>query len=212
MERALARVAGRHRIATIVDVGASDGSWTLTARRVFPNTRALLIEALANPHEPALRRLHERDRAVDYVIAAAGDREGEASFDASDPFGGGVARQPSPSDVVVPMTTIDKEVTQRALPPPYLIKLDTHGFEREILAGAKTTLDATSVLVIEAYNFELQPGVMRFHELIGHMEGLGFRPIDLADPMRRPKDAVLWQMDLVFERSDQPEFADRGYR
>jgi FkbM family methyltransferase len=211
MERAMARIARGHRIATIVDVGASDGRWTLAARRLMTGTRALLIEAQADPHESALRSLQRRDPAIDYVIAAAGDRAGETHFDASDPFGGAVTHVASEHDVVVPMTTIDHELIQRSLPGPYLIKLDTHGFEREILAGAKRTLETTAVLVIEAYNFELQPGVLRFHELCGHLEGLGFRPIDIADPMRRPKDAVLWQMDLVFARSDRPEFADAVY-
>jgi hypothetical protein len=39
----------------------------------------------------------------------------------------------------------------------------------------------------------------------------GFRCIDLVDPMHRPHDDSLWQMDLVFARKDRPEFSYRGY-
>jgi len=212
MERALQRAAHRTRIATVVDVGASNGIWTRLARQHLPDARMLLIEALADPHEDALRRLASRDPRIEYVIAAAGDAEGEVHFDASDPFGG--AASPTSTgryDRVVPMTTIDAEVTRRSLPPPYLLKLDTHGFELEILRGATATLAGTAALVIEAYNFELRPGVLRFHELCAYLEPLGFRCVDLADPMRRPKDAVLWQMDLVFARSDRPELRDNAY-
>jgi FkbM family methyltransferase len=212
MERALERAAGRHRINTVIDVGASNGSWFNLARRAFPGVRGLLIEAQANPHEPALRALHLKDPTIDYVIAAAGDREGAIHFDASEPFSGAANREPfARNDVVVQMTSIDAEVTRRGLKGPFLIKLDTHGFESQILDGAAITLTDTAALIIEAYNFELRPGVLRFHELCSLLDARGFRCIDVADPMRRPGDGVLWQMDLVFARHDQTEFATDGY-
>ena len=82
------------------------------------------------------------------------------------------------------MTTIDLEVARLALEPPFLVKLDTHGFELAILAGAAVTLRATDALVIEAYNFELQPGAPTFSGLCRHMADLGFRVVDLVDTMR----------------------------
>jgi hypothetical protein len=109
------------------------------------------------------------------------------------------------------MTTIDYEVQSRQLEGPYLVKLDTHGFEPEILDGASSTLQQTATLIVEAYNFELRPGVLRFYELCALLAGRGFRPIDLIDPMRRPKDGAFWQVDIVFARSDLPLFEDRTY-
>ncbi len=52
--------------------------------------------------------------------------------------------------------------------------------------------------MVEAYNFTLRDGALRFHELCAHLDRLGFRSVDLADPMWRPADGILWQMDLVF--------------
>ena len=109
------------------------------------------------------------------------------------------------------MTSIDAEVARRSLAGPFLIKLDTHGFEREILEGAAKTLEGTAAVIVEAYNFELRPGVMRFHELCAFMESRGFRTVDLADPMRRPRDDILWQMDLVFAAADLSDLADREF-
>jgi FkbM family methyltransferase len=212
MDRALRRIARRHEIATIIDVGASSGIWMAVARRHMPRARALLIEALADPHEAGLHALCLRDPLVDYVIAAAGDHEGTVHFDATDPFGGAASHEAyGNGDITVPMTTIDAEVGRRALHGPFLIKLDTHGFEAEVLSGAEATLQESAALVIEAYNFEIRPRVMRFGELIAFLESRGFRCIDLADPMRRPKDGVLWQMDLVFARDNRPEFSNPSY-
>jgi hypothetical protein len=55
MEAGLLRTARRGiEVATIVDVGASDGRWSDLATRYFPSARYLLIEA-NSVHEPGLR-------------------------------------------------------------------------------------------------------------------------------------------------------------
>jgi len=102
-------------------------------------------------------------------------------------------------------------VERRGLEPPYLVKLDTHGHEVSILEGARRTLQASSLLVVEAYNFDIGEGALRFHQMCRHMEELGFRCADLADPMWRPGDAFFWQMDLFFVPRNRPEFVSNVY-
>jgi len=104
------------------------------------------------------------------------------------------------------MRSIDSLVAERGLPPPFLVKLDTHGFEAPILAGAAETLRRAELLVIEAYNFRLTPECLRFHELIAYLEQRGFRCLDICEVSRRA-DGVLWQMDLFFARGDRSQFA-----
>ena len=113
-DKALGRGSRRHQIATIVDVGASNGIWTMRARRHFPEARALLIEAQGAVHHDALEAYARRDPRINYVIAAAGDNAGDIHFEASDPFGGAAAREPfAGNDIVVPMTTIEPEVGEQ---------------------------------------------------------------------------------------------------
>lgn len=213
MEAALERVARSHRVQTVIDVGASDGRWSEMAIRHFPDAAFLLVEAQASPHELGLHKLPERYPKMQYVIAAAGDHVGTIHFDASDPFGGAAAETPfAEGDLVVAMTTIDAEVARLKLSPRFLLKLDTHGFERQILDGAADTLAQAEVLVIEAYNFTLQPGALRFHQLCNYLDERGFRTVDLVDTVRRPGDGVLWQFDLFFTRSDHVEFASNSYQ
>lgn len=211
MEAGLRRAARRGiEVATFVDVGASDGSWSDLARVYFPESRYLLIEANA-VHEPALRAFTQRVPGSAYVLAAAGDRDGELFFDGSDPFGGVASAEQKPGMEVVRATTVDRQVEQHALPPPFALKLDTHGFEASILAGATKLLGEASLLVVESYNFELLPGALRFHELCARLDPLGLRPIDLVDPVYRSKDGVFWQCDLFFARSNRPEFASSNF-
>jgi FkbM family methyltransferase len=211
MESGLRRAAARGtRLETIIDVGASNGSWSEIAHKFFSGAKYLLIEANA-VHEDGLRAFKGRVPNADYVLAAAGDRVGTLHFDGRDPMGGLASTTPGEGMVTVRSTTIDHEVATRGLPPPYAIKLDTHGFEVPILEASRATLAQTNLLVIEVYNFTLLPGALRFQEMCNYLAPLGFSPIDLCDPMYRPKDGAFWQCDLFFARSDRPEFADNNY-
>jgi hypothetical protein len=50
-----------------------------------------------------------------------------------------------------------------------------------------------------------------FPELCLYLAERGFRCLDMFDPLYRPKDEALWQMDLVFARADRPEFQYNSY-
>jgi FkbM family methyltransferase len=211
LETSLERWATRN-IGGVIDVGASDGRWTELVMRHFPRAEYLLIEAQGGPHEARLRDLKRRNKNVDYLIAAAGDRNGLLHFDASDPFGGVASDKPFDSgDIEVPAVTVDRVVEQRGLPGPYLLKLDTHGFEAPIFEGARRTLEQTNLIIVEVYNFTLFDGALRFPQMCEFLGERGFRPLDLFDVMHRPKDGALWQFDLLLGRDSDEEFATNCY-
>ncbi len=200
------------KIATWIDVGASDGSWSLLARRRFPNARFLLFEPLAE-RQSRLAVLEERLGFLT-IAAVAGASPGMVEFVVDPALDGsavagtgfsGASRQ-------VPMETINRAVAERNLPGPFGIKLDTHGYELPVLEGAARILASTELLIIEAYNFQLTPNCLRFHELCAWLEARGFRCCDLADPMRRPSDGALWQMDLAFAPASSALFSSNCYR
>lgn len=200
-------------IETVIDIGASDGRWSQDMMKYYPSARYLLIEAQRATHEPTLREFQARHKNVICEMRAAGNRSGDINFDASDPFGG----QASPSqyakdNVVVPMETVDRLARKHGLRGPFLLKLDTHGFEVPIFEGAIETLANCAMLIVEAYNFTLCPGCLRFHELCTYLEERGFRCVDMFDMMVRPKDQAFWQMDMVFLPTSAPEFQSSEFR
>ena len=206
----LRRLASRRLdIATLIDVGAADGGWARTyIATMRPCPHLLLIEA-QSVHQAALRRFKADFPQARIVLAAAGPTQGEIWFEAANPWGGLAAAKPDGREgrwIRVPQTTIDHEVTTHRLPGPYLIKLDTHGYELPILNGATATLAQTAALIVECYNFDMAPGADRFPAFCQHMETLGFRCLDLWDPLYRDSDLALWQFDLLFVRADRPEF------
>lgn len=208
----LALAKRKHPIGTVVDIGASNGSWSEVLMRHFPSCRYLLIEAQP-VHEPALRKFCARHANAEFVLAAAGEREGRIHFDASEPLSGQASNTPFQSnDIEVPVVTLDGVLKARKFAGPYLLKFDTHGYEVPILNGAVETLARTDVIIMECYNFRIAPECLTFHEMCGYLAQRGFRCIDLVDPMHRPYDDSFWQMDLVFVRDSRPEFSYQGYR
>lgn len=196
---------------TLIDVGAAQGDWSRWARPFYPFAQYLLIEARAE-HEPALQKLCAEIPNARYTLAAAGPQPGQAHFFAgADELGGRVFADARDRTSPIPMTSVDAEISRHKLPPPYYLKLDTHGFEAEILAGARETLKNASLVQLEVYNFEIWPGVPRFVDMIQRMETMGFRPVDVFSPMYRRSDAVLWQFDVLFEPTTAQPFKSDKY-
>lgn len=223
---ALKRIAERElTIKTVLDVGASNGSWSLAASAVWPKARYHLIEA--NPFWlKDLESLSARTASISYVHAAASDAPGKVYFDGSDPTSGIAMKVDSdqndqaaaenltgttPGIREVAAVSLDSEVKRLGLEGPFLIKLDTHGYEVPILEGASQVLKETNLAVIETYNFQLQPESLKFYEMCQYMDALGFAPVDISEPLWRKKDQSFWQIDFFFVRKDRPEFKSSAY-
>ncbi len=199
-------------ISTVIDIGASDGCWSRTARNYFPKAYYHLIEA--NPvHAQALEKLRSHWKNYDYSLAAAGDTLGEIYLNSDDPYGGIASHvQYNSADLRVPVITVDRIVEQHNLQPPYLLKLDTHGFEVRILDGASQTLANTNLIILETYNFDINPESLRFPQMCQYLEDKGFRCIDICDPLFRGQDKALWQLDLFFVPKSKHFFQDNEWR
>lgn len=108
---------------------------------VLPGRRHLLIEANRH-HRVALDVCCAETPDWQYVLKVCGSGLGKIFFDGTDPMGGLASQSRSDNFMVeAEMTSIDHEVNRLRLPGPFLIKLDTHGFEVPILAGATATLE-----------------------------------------------------------------------
>lgn len=198
-------------IRGIVDLGASTGAWSRLALRHFPDARVLAFEPLQE-RRAALERMKSKDARFDYVAAAAGDHLGTVPFHVADDLdGSGVCSEPASNSRTVEMLTLDATLPRHQLPTPYLLKFDTHGFERPILAGAADVLKSTELIVMEVYNFQLSDSSLRFHAMCEALEEHGFRVFDVVDLMLRKRDRVFWQADFFFARREHPMFEVGSY-
>jgi FkbM family methyltransferase len=212
-DRALGKLKDRGiTLETVIDVGASNGMWAAICEKHFPNARYLLVEAQM-AHRRELESYCGARGNSEFVIAAAGNAPGTIYFDDSALFGGVASKQPTESaKTKVQQITLDAEAKARSLPGPYLLKLDTHGYEIPILEGSRElVLPNAALLVIETYNFDIAPESLRFEEMVSYLRRRGFGVIDISEPLWRKRDGALWQFDLFFVPLSHPEFLVNTY-
>lgn len=186
-------------INTVIDVGASNGSWSKICMQVFPEAKYLLVEAQEG-HKGGLEKFIALNKNAQYILAAAGPRDGKIYFDNKDLLGGVASETPLAENCIeVPVVSLDSAINNSGLKKgPYLLKLDTHGFEVPILEGAVKIIQNASLIIIETYNFKLNKDSLRYWEMCSYMDSLGFATIENVDLMLREYDQALWQMDTFF--------------
>lgn len=204
--KALSLLRGRgFRPATVIDVGAQTGTPPLY--EVFPDAHHVLIEPVVE-NESALQVLCGQLRSAEYRIAAVTSRDGTVPLAVSDDrlysavVPEGAAPESSlPSLREVPAISLDGLCAERGYARPMLVKIDVDGLELEVLAGAATLMQPDAVFVIEA---TVAGGDARLPRIIDAMAPYGFQVWDIVDPLYRPKDERMWQVDLVMVHRDGP--------
>jgi FkbM family methyltransferase len=198
---------------TIVDVGAAAGSWSLSALEFWPYANYVLLEPLEE-RKAELDALCAKHPNFHFIPAAAGKEKGTVNFYVSgDLDGSGVADELNGATIsrAVPVISIAGELSKMKLEPPYLIKLDTHGFEVPILEGCASILPDVSLFIIECYGFQIAKDSLLFWEMCRYMDEKGFRLIDIVDIINRPKDHAFWQCDAFFAPAHLDIFKNNSY-
>ena len=99
-------------------------------------------------------------------------------------------------------TTVDKLVAASAHSPRrVLMKVDVDGAECDVIAGASETLrGADCVVVVEGVLRDRRQG--RFLDVCNAMRERDYELFDILEPLYRPDDDVLWQVDGLFVMVD----------
>ena len=207
-------VALGFRPGTVIDVGVAYGTPELYA--AFPDARKLLIEPLAE-YEEALELIARRHGA-EYVLAAAGPEPGTVTINVhrapalSSTVGawrGGDERDSERREVTV--VRVDDVVAERALPGPYLVKVDVEGGELRVLDGAPRVLEQAELVLLEVSLFELVPGSPLLHDVVAYMHERGFVVYELYGGHVRPLDGALAMINLAFVRDAGPFRREQTY-
>ncbi|MBL8189233.1 MAG: FkbM family methyltransferase [Acidobacteria bacterium] len=175
-------------IRTIVDVGANTGQFARHIIQFFPQARLFCFEPLAEPFAELQRWAAAQSGRVQAFNVALGAEDGEAqmfrhtehSASSSLLVTTDVCNQLYPQTraqdtVPVKLTTLDAALGGQSLQPELLIKLDTQGYERQVIAGATETLRQARACIVEANLYKLYDQQPSFIELAVLLNDLGFR-------------------------------------
>jgi FkbM family methyltransferase len=197
----------------VLDVGGAAGTEGLYT--TWPNTRYVLIEPLAK-FAPDLEVLCARLGNASYRIAAAGSAPDNLvlAHHPTEPHLVALDKD-APSDWprdLVEMVTVDQiisEETQSRSIKSVLLKIDVDGPEIDVLNGSALTFEKATVIIIEAPLHDRKVG--RFGQIVSYMYSKGYDCFDILEPVLRPRDQILWQVDLVFVSRKLQLRSDFGY-
>jgi len=196
--------------ATIIDVGANAGQFSVAASHAFP--RAVLYPV--EPDPATAQRLRQNlppHVAANVVVSAMGERIGSVEFQinadsqASSLLALGEGRKNSfPGDnvqrtVTVPMTTLDALFAGKPLALPVLLKIDVQGYEDRVIAGGAQLLERVRWVVLEMSFAQLYEGEKDFPWMLDMMSKKGFRFVRPLDFHISEKTGSIIEMDALFE-------------
>jgi FkbM family methyltransferase len=101
--------------------------------------------------------------------------------------------------VTVPIYTLDAYLETTPLVSPF-IKIDTQGYEMEVLKGATNLLDHASGLQVELSIAPLYDGQPDFIEMVAFIKQAGFTIWSITPGFRDPMSNRLLQIDALFFR------------
>jgi FkbM family methyltransferase len=187
--RRLRGLFAKKAIDTVVDVGANEGQFaTLLRHQVGFQGRIISFE----PNPRVAERLLERskDDKLWTVVNCALGREPRVmslnltkesvftSFLTPMPEildrGGEIVEQAE-----VRVSTLDAELPQDVCPSRTFLKLDTQGFDLEVLAGASNVVSSVPLLQVEISFLPIYEGMPSFRDALAKFESLGFVVADL---------------------------------
>jgi FkbM family methyltransferase len=91
-----------------------------------------------------------------------------------------------------------------------LVKIDVAGPEISVLEGSVNSLaEGRDAYLIEAALLDTDKG--RFGEIVNFMSARDYEVFDIIEPLMRPADQVLWQVDLIFVPRGSAFRGDRRY-
>ena len=210
----------RHRVGTVLDIGANEGQFVKVARVLFPAAPILAFEP--NPHLTDCLRALLTESGTVYPIACGSEA---ATIPLHLPkFSPAASLLPATSlripdfpaaeteEVIdVKVERLDRVVLQHgSAPPPFLLKLDAQGFELEVLRGASGIFPDTIAVLCEVNAVDFYEGQAGFEEIYAFMRQHNFRLIDLGEPIRARDTREVLYFDVAFLNNVAPSSAALG--
>jgi FkbM family methyltransferase len=184
----------------IFDIGAAAG--TVGLYDTWPDAQYILVEPLAK-FSPDMEKLCRSLPRARYRIAAAGSEQGRAhiAYHPTEPhlLASAMTAPPEWPRDEVEKITVDQLLAECKRDQEIhsaLLKIDVDGPEIDVLKGAAGTLTLSTVVLIEAPLHDQEIG--RLGVIVDYMMCREYDCFDIIEPVFRPHDNLLWQVDLVF--------------
>ncbi len=196
----------------VLDVGAYEGTWAASFSTNFPEAKILMLEGQKSKKD-ILQQKSAANKQLEFKIALLGSAEQEVEFNIYE-TASSVLKEDNETGAkteIRTLTTLDQLTINTPFAQPDFIKIDTQGYELEILKGAEKTMQHTQFILLEVSLIDIYKGCPMVAEVMVFMQAKGFVLYDICSLMRRPFDDALYQSDFLFVKENSPFRANKRW-
>lgn len=190
----------------VFDIGAQVGTHELY--NAFPDAHHVLIEPVAECLS-VLNEIANRLKSATVINCAVSNINGFTALSLTP------SRQYASIDMKIgeesreiEVKTVDSIYENIYVNGPVLLKIDVDGIEVKVLQGSKSILRNDCIVVIEASISDENP---RFNKIVEYLSSYGYEVYDIVDHLYRQSDWQLWQVDLIFVKTNSPIWGSKTY-
>jgi FkbM family methyltransferase len=201
------------RLDTVLDVGANIGQYASALRASGYRGKIVSCEPLSDAFEH-LQRRSAGDPAWTALRTAVGAEPGTLEINVSAnsysssllPMTSAHSDAAPGSEFVrrerVPVTTVADLVREQGIDPSRtLLKVDTQGYEPQVLDGAGSLVGRVAAIALELSFVPLYEGQQLFDELVDRLRRAGYSLYGLEAGFSDPRTGQMLQCDGLFVRS-----------
>lgn len=189
-----------YRPDIIYDVGAYEGSFALLAHKIWQEANIYCFEPLENKIDILSERTRKSGK-IHLKNVLLGDQEMDRVSFYEAETASSVLKEHHPNQfpsTQKPMRSLDSMIQAEGLPVPSLIKLDTQGYEYQILNGLSDNLAKVEIILAELNLIDIHKEVILADKVISFLSTFDFVPYDITELHHRPLDKALFQVDMIF--------------
>jgi FkbM family methyltransferase len=213
-----------HRIDTVLDVGANVGQYASGLRTFGYDADIVSFEPVTQAYDELRRattpddRWEARNLALgaderDVTINVAGNHAASSSvLSMLERHRSAAPEANFVGTESVRQSTVDRQVEALDGQRRVYLKIDTQGYERQVLEGATRSLSSGLVvgLQLELSFVPLYSEAPTWLSLVEYVDGLGMVPMWLEPGFTDPRNGQMLQADFVFFTSDAASDAATG--
>lgn len=206
----------KFEINLVLDIGANEGQFSSEIRSVGYKGQIVSFEPLSDAHKKVTQAA-QRDKSWSvHPRSAIGDYDGDVEINIS---GNSVSSSVLPMTEAhssaahnsayigsekVPIARLDSVVSKYIYPESRVfIKIDTQGFESQVLDGATDTLKNAQGVLCEMSLVPLYEGQKLWMEMLKRLESDGFTLWAIQRGFTDPRDGRSLQINAIFYRNDE---------
>jgi FkbM family methyltransferase len=202
-------------ISLVIDVGANTGQFGSEIREKGYLDSIYSFEPLIEAHKVLLRNTTRDKKWKIHPRCAIGDFVGEIDINVAGNSYSSSIKEMLPSHISAApdstpigshkadIITLDSLLdTWKNHKGNIFLKIDTQGFELEVLRGASETLKLVTAVQLELSIIELYEDQALYGYFFNFFESRGFRLYQLIPGFLDPKDGQLLQFDAIFKKMD----------